>query len=184
MEEYEHLLHAGKMDAITFDRLMKEFGQDVWSYAYFLTRDYHFANDISQEVFLRVYRSFASFRGESSMRTWLLKITRNLSLNYRRTAFFRRVRVQAEVEPGIRSRSAEEEFIEQEIRDELWKVILGLPAGFREVLLLEIRYGFTMKEIAKLTGVSEGTVKSRLSRARRKVSAAVQSAEQKEGERA
>ncbi|WP_234340217.1 RNA polymerase sigma factor [Gorillibacterium timonense] len=173
MNEYAHLLHTREMDSVTFDRLMKEFGQDVWNYAFFLTRDYHFANDISQEVFLRVYRNFTSFRGESSIRTWLMKITRNLSLNYRRTAFFRRVRVQSEVDTAVRARSAEADFLDREVRDEIWRMILKLPAPFREVLVLDIRYDFSLKEIAELTGVTEGTVKSRLYRARQKVTAAL-----------
>ncbi|MDF2659624.1 MAG: polymerase subunit sigma-70 [Paenibacillus sp.] len=80
MEEYEYLQYlSSNMDSIALDRLMLDFGKDVWNYAYFLTRDLHASDDISQEVFLRAYRSVKDFRGESTVKTWLLKITRNLS---------------------------------------------------------------------------------------------------------
>ncbi|MEO3947107.1 sigma-70 family RNA polymerase sigma factor [Gorillibacterium sp. CAU 1737] len=181
MDDYLHLLHAQEMDSVTFDRLMKEYGQEVWNYAYFMTRDYHAADDISQEVFLRVYRNFSGFRGESSVRTWLLRITRNMSLNYRKTAFVRRVFLRSDMSTDKRNRSAEEDVLDQDVCNEIWKIILGLPAPFREVLLLEIQFHYSTKETADLIGVSEGTVKSRLSRARQKVTAALKKAQEKEG---
>ncbi|TNJ63661.1 RNA polymerase sigma factor [Paenibacillus hemerocallicola] len=157
------------MDSIALDRLMLDFGKDVWNYAYFLTRDLHASDDISQEVFLRAYRSVKDFRGESTVKTWLLKITRNLSYNYRNFAFLRKVTLFEWVRHSETVASAENEFMDREATNDIWRVILDLPIIFREVLILDIQHEMTIKEMAGVLGVSEGTVKSRLHRARAKV---------------
>nr|WP_255570343.1 sigma-70 family RNA polymerase sigma factor [Cohnella sp. CFH 77786] len=160
------------MDADGFRELMVTYGKDVWNYAFLLTRSPEMADDVSQDVFLRVYRKIGSFRGESSMRTWLLAITRNIAVNHRRAAFVRKVmlvdrQVTRETHP-----SAEQDAMGRMLSEEIWELVMRLPAKFREVLVLDAKYGMTQKEIAQLLGVSEGTVKSRLSRARSKVNAA------------
>jgi RNA polymerase sigma-70 factor (ECF subfamily) len=161
-----------RMDAESFRELMTDYGQDVWNFAYLLTKNPVHADDVSQDVFLLVYRKIGQFRGESSIRTWLLAITRNISFNYRRTAFMRRVLlVDRQVSKGIHP-SAEHEAMEVLLSEEIWEVVLGLPVKFREVLILDAKYGLSQREIAGLLGLSEGTVKSRLSRARAKVNEA------------
>ncbi|PYI53183.1 RNA polymerase sigma factor [Paenibacillus flagellatus] len=158
------------MESFALDRLMRDFGKDVWNYAYFLTRDRHASDDISQEVFLRAFRSVKDFRGESSVKTWLLKITRNLSYNYRNSAFLRRVALLGWVRRRETVTSAENEFMDQAAANAIWRIILDMPLPFREVLLLDIQHEMTTKEMAGVLGVAEGTVKSRLHRARAKVS--------------
>lgn len=71
--------------------LMESYGEDVWNYAYVITKNTHTADDVAQDVFIKAYQHAASFRGEASMKTWLLKITRNTALSYLKRAFFRRV---------------------------------------------------------------------------------------------
>jgi RNA polymerase sigma-70 factor (ECF subfamily) len=68
--------------------------------------------------------------------------------------------------------SAETEMMNQTLSDDLWRVVMGLSVKFREILVLNIKYEMSQKEIADLLGLSEGTVKSRLSRARQKLSEA------------
>lgn len=163
-----------RLDAESFRQLMLEYGQDVWNYAYLMTASPTMADDVSQDVFLRVYRHIGTYRGESSIKTWLLAITRNIALNYRRSAFMRKVVLADRLFMFGAAPSAEEMALDQMQADEIWAVVMQLPLKFREVLLLDAKYGFTQKEIAKLLALSEGTVKSRLSRARRKVSAVLE----------
>src|SRR4051794_37130890 len=66
--------------------LMTAYGENVWNYAFSLTRKREVADDISQEVFLKVYRSLSTFRSESSIKTWLFAITRNAIHDYRRSS--------------------------------------------------------------------------------------------------
>ncbi|WNQ11292.1 RNA polymerase sigma factor [Paenibacillus aurantius] len=174
---YEYLIYTANMDSGTLDGLMKDYGKDIWNYAYFLTGDRHAADDLSQEVFLRAYRSIGNFRGEATVKTWLLRITRNLALNHRRSAFIRRVTLLDRIQRQGSVRSAEEAFLDAEVADGIWRAVLRLPVPFREVLLLDMQHGMSMEEIAGMLHVSVGTVKSRLHRARAKVTKALQEEE-------
>jgi hypothetical protein len=91
--ELDYLKHVSSgldKDSVLSD-LMNEYGNDVWNFAYFIVRQSKAADDISQEVFLAVYDKLYSFRGESSLKSWLLTITRNKSLKYLKSALIRKV---------------------------------------------------------------------------------------------
>lgn len=172
--EPEYWKNIESFGAESFRELMETYGQTVWDYAYYVTGRFDLADDVAQDVFLAAYRRIATFRGQSSMRTWLLAITRNVALNYRRTAFLRRViLIDRPEEHGKDAHpSAEQEALSRSHSEELWRVVLALPVKFREVLLLDAKYGMSLAEIAGVLDVPLGTVKSRLARARRKVSEA------------
>ncbi len=160
--------------AESFRELMETYGQGVWDYAFYLTGRFDLADDVTQDVFLAAYRRISTFRGQSSIRTWLLAITRNVALNVRRTAFLRRVMLVDR--PGEHAKeahpSAEQEALSRSDSAELWRIVMALPVKFREVLLLDAKYGMSLAEISGVLGVPLGTVKSRLARARHKVSEA------------
>ena len=67
--EREYCKWIDRLEADSFRELMLTYGQDVWNYAFLLTGSPATADDVSQDVFLRVYRSIATFRGESHIRT-------------------------------------------------------------------------------------------------------------------
>jgi RNA polymerase sigma-70 factor (ECF subfamily) len=165
----KYLQYVTEMDPLTLDQLMKEYGQDVWNFAYFICKNRDMTDDITQDVFLQAYRHVSSFRGEASVKTWLLKITRNISYNYRHSAFFRRVILMDTVKPTEQQLSAEEAFMEQEISNDVWKTVLQLSPKLREVIVLDAKYELSTREISRILGISEGTVKSRLFRARKKM---------------
>lgn len=169
--EREYWKWIDRLEADSFRELMLTYGQDVWNYAYLLTGNPTTADDVSQDVFLRVFRSIAKFRGESHIRTWLLTITRHVAINYRRTAFVRKVMLVDRPEPRDTHPSAESEAISVLQIETAWAIVMKLPLKFREVLVLDAKFGYTSREIAQMLGISEGTVKSRLSRARSKASA-------------
>ncbi|MEK6991294.1 RNA polymerase sigma factor [Paenibacillus sp. FSL K6-1566] len=160
--------------------LMESYGEDVWNYAYVITKNTHTADDVAQDVFIKAYQHAASFRGEASMKTWLLKITRNTALSYLKRAFFRRVVLLGERSPedGLgrmtrdsSSPSAEEEYMDREMADELWKQVIKLPGKYRDPLVLSVHYQLSMEEISVITGLAPGTVKSRIFRAKKKIAA-------------
>lgn len=182
--DYQYLAHAQTIDNYTLSSMMDEYGNDVWNYAYFLTKSTEQADELSQEVFIRAYSGIAHFRGECSLKTWLLTITRNTTFTYRKSRFFRsslwgetlsfeteqvyarkgEMKPEKYVHP-----SAEAEAISREHVHEIWDIIMALPDKFRELLLLHLKYELTTGEIAEMLGISAGTVKSRLSRAKAKV---------------
>jgi RNA polymerase sigma-70 factor (ECF subfamily) len=149
--------------------LMTAYGKDVWKYAYFLTLRAEAADDIMQDVFLRAYQKMHLFRGTSSAKTWLFSIARNAARDYKKSYWVRNIILFGDRHPETAITSAEQEAIRAFERKETWRLVLALPAKLREVLLLHSHYGMTVREIAELLGVSEGTVKSRMHRARTKV---------------
>jgi len=167
----EHWRHLTGLDPHTLDQLMAEYGPTVWNYAFLIVKNRAMADDITQDVFLKVYRRFGEFRGESSIKTWLLRITRNISMNYLRSAFFRRVLLVDRIRGGASGASAEEEFIDREAANEVWRQVFRLPAKYREVLVLQAKYELNVAEIADILDIPVGTVKSRLFAARRRLSA-------------
>ncbi|MCK6078035.1 RNA polymerase sigma factor [Paenibacillus silvae] len=163
---------------------MDDYGNDVWNYVYFLTKNAEQADDLSQEVFVRAYTGIANYRGDCSIKTWLLTITRNTTFTYRKSRFFRSSlwgeTLSLESDPDrfeltsmLRERSAhpsaEMEVMRKAHVHEIWDIVLVLPEKFREILLLHLRYGLTTTEIADMLRISQGTAKSRLSRAKEKV---------------
>ncbi len=137
------------------------------------------AEDVAQEVFLRVDRALDGFRGESSMGTWIYRIARNAALDRLRSrpAWLESVRQTGthdmdEDPTDVMSRipderaSLERQMIAKEMNECIRDRIGNLPGSYGEVLVLRELGGMTNAEIASALGVSEGTVKIRLHRAR------------------
>ncbi|TCZ80228.1 sigma-70 family RNA polymerase sigma factor [Paenibacillus albiflavus] len=166
-------------EAAVLRDLMTTFGQDVWQYAFFMTKNKDAADDLSQEVFLQAYKHLQSFRGHSTVKTWLLTITRNRAINYNRSAYIRKVLlVDRIISPKMTSPSAEHELFDQLETKQIWQCVMQLSSKYREPLILDAHYQMSMYEIADVLQIRIGTVKSRLSRAKAKVTAMLQQAEE------
>jgi len=150
--------------------LMTVYGKEVWNYAYSITRKWDMADDITQEVFIKVYKNLHSFRSDASVKTWLLTITRNTAIDFQRSAFIRKVTLTDWVGETGERRSVEQDVIENQAVNEMWNLVLKLPVKYREVLILYAHNQLSLKEIADMLGVTEGTVKSRMFHARKKLS--------------
>ncbi|WNS43385.1 sigma-70 family RNA polymerase sigma factor [Paenibacillus sp. MMS20-IR301] len=170
-------------EAITEEQLreiMKLYGEEVWNYIYFLTKNSDQADELTQEVFIKCYYRIRTYRGASSLKTWLFTIARNTVFTYRKSRFYRSG-LWGGVQPlaaagqeqlaaaggGSVSRSAEMEYLGNRQADEIWSLIMKLPDKLREVLVLDLKAELTIREIAGLMQISPGTVKSRLHRARK-----------------
>lgn len=151
------------------NNLMLTYGQDVWNYALFLTKSKHLADDISQEVFLKAFIKYEDFRKESSVKTWLLRITRNISINHMKTSFFRKVTLMDFLSQKGAYQSSEKEVLDKFAVNQVWSIVVKLPRIYREVIVLEAHYDLSDQEMAKLLGISLGALKSRLHRARIKI---------------
>ncbi len=172
----KHLSHHDDAGMIIND-LMKEYGHDIWSYAYVMTKRREAADDLMQDVFLSAFRQMHSFRGESSIKTWLLTMTRNKCLNYLKSAFLRKVTLMDIIRSPETVHSAEQQLIDRIQTQEIWNIVMKLPVKYREVILLEAHYGYTEQEMAELLNVPNGTIKSRLHRARARVEKAIKEAD-------
>lgn len=170
-----YLQHVSRLNVSDLQILMEQYGEDVWNYAYFLTKNTHHADDIAQEVFMKVYHNVHTFRGEASEKTWLLKITRNTAYSFLKLAFFRKVTLmdsrtfQNVFSPGAVSPSAEQQYMEKEAVDTIWNSVLELPRKFRDPFVLSLHYGLPLEAIAGILGQPVGTVKSRIYRAKKRL---------------
>ncbi len=136
--------------------------------AYSVLRHHQDAEDVAQEAFAKAYRNFRRLRDRDRFRAWLVRITWRLALDRRRSDVRRIVRESSGV--GTSPVSAASRQVGQEERvNEIWRAIDDLPVRLRLVVVLANVEGHSVAEVAKLLGVPEGTVKSRLFVARKRL---------------
>ena len=168
-----HRCVVGDEDACV--ELVAEHQRMVFQLAYNLLGDQDEALDLSQEVFLRVFRTLPAFRGQSSLRTWIYRIVVNQAANRQR--WWRRRHRSSQVsldehlqlhgEVGATREPAPDRALAQkEMASRLWQAMERLPFDQRTALILREIEGLRYEEIAFSLGVAVGTVKSRLTRAR------------------
>ncbi len=155
-----------KEPAQALEQLMDRHGGMVMRTAYFYTGDRYFAEDISQEVFLRAYRKWTSFRGDSAASTWLTTITVNVCRDKMGARMFEEQPTDPTRIDRGRTISVEDEVLEKFHKSEVLQQLLRLPLPYQEVLYLYYYMAFSTREIADATGAPEGTVRNRLHRAR------------------
>ena len=149
--------------------VVAQYGNMVYRLAFAKLQNCHDADDIFQEVFIKVNANLAEFRGESSVKTWILRITVNACKDYLKSAYNRRVTMfSEEEEASIPTSDTTEEIERKQDGEQIRKALLLLPEKYREVLVCLYFEERSVAETAKVLGLSEGTVKSRLSRARDK----------------
>lgn len=146
---------------------MRDYGADVMNVAYAYVRNYHQAQDIAQDVFLRAYSKMDSFRGDSSVKTWLLSITANRCKDYLRSwAIRNEVHDADQLEYERATSDTEAEVVEQLQNDELWHTVHQLPVKYREAIVFYYLRGMTSAEVADVLGITEQSVRTRLHRGR------------------
>ena len=157
-----------------FQDLYQTHHRRVYSTCLRMTRDASEAEDLTQEVFVHLFRTLGSFRGESAFTTWLHRLTVNHVLMHFRKRKVRTVRTSEDGEPpapALGSRDRKRTNILDRIL--LSEVIAKLPDGYREALVLHDIEGFEHKEIAEMKGRADGTSKSQLHKARRMLRALI-----------
>ena len=160
-----------------YEELLGRFQQPVYSLALRLLGDTTEAADVVQEVFLKVFRNISSFRGHSTLKTWIYRITVNEAHNARRWFFrHRRREIDLDTKPEDsrhwkeaipdRRRSPYDLAVEQEQHLMIEAALGRLNPIFREAVVLRDVTGLSYEEIAEILNVSLGTVKSRILRGR------------------
>ncbi|KRQ86910.1 RNA polymerase sigma factor YlaC [Caloramator mitchellensis] len=152
--------------ASRIESLIDKYGDDVLRVCYVYTKDYSAAQDLFQEVFIKVYNKLDSFRGESNEKTWIIQIAINTCKDYLKSAWIKRIVSFEFNEENEASSNTERSVIENIEKQEIMKSVLKLSSKLREVILLYYYFGYSSSEIAKITGVTESAVRSRLMRAR------------------
>jgi RNA polymerase sigma-70 factor (ECF subfamily) len=156
--------------------LVAENQRMVFQLAFHLLGDYEEARDLSQDVFLQVFRTLDRFRGQSALRTWIYRIAVNLARNrqrwWRRRLRSDQVSLDAHVEQHgddvltDASATPEAAFWQKETAARVWQALEALPFEQRTAIVLRELDGLSYEDIAFSLGIAIGTVKSRLTRAR------------------
>ncbi len=185
-EADEVLLKAYRAgDVRAFERLVARHEKPVWNFIRRFVRDATTAEDLLQEVFLRVVKSADEWRGAAKFSTWLYTIARNLTIDHARRAVHRNAAsLDAERDGGESTttlhdriastdRRADEVATDRETKRRIDEAVAALPAEQREVFLMREVMEMPFAEIAAAVGASEPTVKSRMRYALEKLRAAL-----------
>lgn len=172
-------LKAGSDQA--FAHLLMQYGNPIYSLIARSLRDPADAADVTQEVFVKVFRNISQFQGDSSLRTWIYRIALHEASNQRRW-WSRHKQQELTIDAPIESDDGEtfcladalaasdaspyECAARDQLRDRVVCALRNLPEAFREVVVLREIEGFGYEEIAEMLNVNLGTVKSRLTRGR------------------
>ena len=158
-------------DADAFEELYRQHARRLFSLVMRMVGSAEDAEDLVQEVFLQAHRKLAGFRGESTLGTWLYRLTMNHCLDHLRgrQAKMSRATGSLDDEDAIEP-VAPAPMVPQAIsRLDLERAIDALPPGSRAAFLLHDVEGFEHREIADILGISEGTSKSQVHKARLKL---------------
>lgn len=171
---------AQRGDERAFEQLVTQYERAVYSVAYRLLGNEQDAQDAAQEVFIRLYRSLPSFRGESKFFVWVYRITNNVCIDMLRKKSVPTVSLSAEdSDDGSTAElnipdgrfSPESELEKKQLRQAVNRALSSLPEPYRQVLVMREVTGQSYEEISQTLELDIGTVKSRIFRARRKLCA-------------
>ena len=176
LTDAEVMLRAGSDDTAAFEYLANKYHRPMIAFMYRMCHNQALAEELAQEVFLRVYRSRQSYAAEAKFTTWLYRIATNLAVNYARDHKVERSgKVVSLDEPDEESGTtldvsdaslnAEQQILRRERLEAIKKQILALPEKQRAAVLMHKYDGMDYREIAAVLKLSESATKSLLFRA-------------------
>ena len=170
--EYELAQRAAGGDTKAFEEIYWKHHRRVYGVCLRMTKNTAEAEDVTQQIFLNLFRKIGSFRGESAFSTWLHRMTVNQMLMHFRSAKIRKEETteDGELPESAFARSLKPNEANQVIdRFQLNEAIEKLPDGYRKIFILHDVQGFEHEEIASMLNCAAGTSKSQLFKARRKL---------------
>ena len=172
-------------DISAFEELIEGYQKKIFNIAFRIVGNYDDANDLAQEVLIRIYRSIGNFKEQSSFSTWIYRITTNVCLDDIRKRKNKKVvslDEEIKVEDGEMQRQIvssdplpEDTAEREELRELVNGAIQSLSEEHRVVIVLRDLQGFSYEEISAILKCPEGTVKSRINRARQALKNVLQS---------
>lgn len=160
--EPENPVPEDSVSVLSFDELYERYATDVLRVSYYYLGDRQRAEDVTQDVFVRLLTTRPSLL-PGREKAWLLKVALNRCRDLWRGAWLKKVILG---HPAFELFPADDEIGRLAENTALAEAVNRLPAGFKEVVLLHYYQGYGVSEIASMLEISEGTVSSRLSRAR------------------
>lgn len=176
LTDAEVMLRVKAGDDVAFDYLVEKFRRPMISFMYRMTHNSATAEELAQEVFLRVYRSRASYTADAKFTTWLYRVATNLAVNHARDTRHERPEVtvnidESDEETGLTvdvpdtSLNAEQDILRRERLEAIRKHVQSLPERQRLAVLMHKYQNMDYKQIADVLHLSESATKSLLFRA-------------------
>lgn len=160
-------------DAVAWEELVRKHTRRVYNLCYRFVGNSHEAEDLAQEVFLRVFRTLTSYRAvQGGFTTWMTSVTRNLLIDHYRRTKRDRMTDSLDVEDSVAheqaspTRGPDRQALAGELSGQVQKALHMLSPELREAVILRDLQGLDYREIQGVLGVPEGTVKSRINRGR------------------
>lgn len=170
MQKDEHNDLLEELPAYDIEALIRQYGNDVLRTAYMYVRDYNIAEDVFQDVFIKVNQKLSTFEGNSNIKTWIIRITINTCKDYLKSAWKKRVIPMTDFQEDMIVSEMDYEDVEmKDTRELIRKTVLSLPTKYKDIVICVYFYDMTIAEAAGALHIAEGTAKSRLSRARQKL---------------
>lgn len=178
MDDHALLEATRTGDELAFQELVRRYRNPITNFVYRMLNDYDRAVDLAQETFVRVYMSADRYQATYSFSTYIYRIASNLAITDLRqrkrrqlipipSFFSDRDGDEMEIElPDTRQTLADDAMIEDERRKAVSRAIASLPEKYRAAVVLRDIEGRSYEEISEVLGLSDGTVKSRINRAR------------------
>lgn len=162
-EELAKQLQQGNETAL--ETIVSRYHSKIFAYIYRMSKNYHSANDITQEVFIKICRNIKQYNSEFSFKIWIYTIASNTCKDYLKSAYVQKTIPGLEMPINIRDHEdTPEEFLQkQDDREVIIKVLNQLAEIHREVVVLRFYEDLKLEEIAVVLNIPVGTVKSRLS---------------------
>jgi len=151
------------------------FYEKIYKTAYFMTKDPHMSQDIAQESFIKAFKKIDTIKEPSKISAWLGTIATNTSLDYlRKRNRFNDIAVEEEHIDYITENNSRVSSVERLVELKYLKKTIQenmslLRPEYKQILILKFEYGLKEKDISRLLGISEGTVKSRYHRAKQQL---------------
>lgn len=153
-ESYEQLI----------DELMSTYGQDILQLVYAYVHNETIAEDLTQEIFVKCFKGLPTYKGQSSIKTWLWRIAINHAKDYLKSWYNQNVTIteDAFLNSATSSSSVEQIVVQQDEDAALATAVMNLPIKYREVIYLVYFEELSMKEAAAVLQLNENTIKTRL----------------------
>lgn len=161
------MIKTGDSEKI-IDEVMEEYGQEILQLVYSYVKNKVVAEDLTQEIFIKCYKSLHTYKQKSKFRTWLWRIAINHCKDYLKSWYSKNVFLAKEeaVMMGSSKEALEESIIQKDEDSELAAAVMELPVNYREVIFLYYFEELPIREISLTLGKNENTVKTRLKRAK------------------